>query len=331
MKKSFIFALKLLAICAIATFVLALTNQATAPVIEAAQKQKEIDAFAEVFPDLEEVRPLEDQSVLNDNILAVNEAVVGGETVGYLYTVASPNGYDGPVSFVVGAKLDGEVTGLKVIAQTETKGFGAAVAEPKYAEGMHGVTLTQPLKAEGAGGGPDVIPAISGATRTTTAMEKAMNMVVETHAALTGASVDTRPQIQEASPENLEAAFPGAKDFEPVEGAPTNDVVRVVYKASEGGKDMGYVFHAMEPDGFLGPIELLVGIKADGTIAGLSVVSMSESPEYGAAITTPEYAQSLVGKKPAEAPVAISGATFTSEAMTHAMTAIVDALAALGK
>ena len=191
MKKSVEYAVKLFVICAIATLVLAFTNNATAPVIEEAQKQKELQAFTEVFPGLEETKPVEDTSVLSDNIVAVNEAIVGGKTEGYLYSVSSPVGYDGPITFVVGAKTDGTVTGLKVINQTETTGFGAGVAKPEYAEGMHGVTLNQPLKAEGNGGQPDVMPAISGATRTTTAMEKAMNMVVEAHAKLAGSSAET--------------------------------------------------------------------------------------------------------------------------------------------
>ena len=74
----------------------------------------------------------------------------------------------------------------RIINQTETTGFGASVAKPEYAAGMQGVTLNQALKMEGAGGKPDVMPAISGATRTSTAMLKAMNMVVEAQAKLTG-------------------------------------------------------------------------------------------------------------------------------------------------
>lgn len=188
MNKSIMYAVKLFVICAVATFVLAVTNSTTAPVIEEAQKQKELQAFTEVFPGLEDTKPVEDASVLSDNIVAVNEAVIGGKTEGYLYSVSSPVGYDGPISFVVGAKMDGTVTGLKVINQTETTGFGASVAKPEYAAGMQGVTLNQPLKAEGNGGQADVMPAISGATRTTTAMEKAMNMVVEAQAKLVGSS-----------------------------------------------------------------------------------------------------------------------------------------------
>lgn len=186
MKKSVEYAVKLFVICAIATLVLAFTNNATAPIIEEAQKQKELKAFTEVFPGLEETKPVADKSVLNDNIVSVNEAIVGGKTEGYLYSVNSPVGYDGPISFVVGAKTDGTVTGMKIINQTETTGFGASVAKPEYAAGMQGVSLNQTLKMEGAGGKPDVMPAISGATRTSTAMLKAMNMVVEAQAKLTG-------------------------------------------------------------------------------------------------------------------------------------------------
>ncbi|MDD7592730.1 MAG: FMN-binding protein [Peptoniphilaceae bacterium] len=330
MKKSLILALKLFAICFVSTIVLALTNQATAPVIAEAQKQKEIAAFSAVFPELEEVRPVEDTSVLNDNITAVNEAVVGGETAGYLYSVVSPSGYDGPITFVVGATLDGTVTGLSVINQTETKGFGAAVADPPYAEGMKGVMLTGSLKAEGEEAGEGTMPAITGATRTSTAMERAMNMVVEAQAKLTGTEVDTSTPMTEVTDEQLQAAYPNAT-FEPLDGAPVDERVRAVYEATVDGAVAGHVFHVTEPEGFLGSIEFLIGVDNDGTIAGFNMIQQGESPEYGGVIAKPEYAEAMVGMALADKPGAITGATFTTEGMNKALSAVLAVQEKLGK
>lgn len=330
MKKALILALKLFAICAVSTVVLAFTNQATAPVIAEAQKQKEIDAFSAVFPELEEVRPVEDTSVLNENITAVNEALVGGEVQGYLYSVVSPSGYDGPITFVVGAQTDGTVTGLSVISQTETQGFGAAVADEPFAEGMKGTMLTGALTAEGTSGGEGVMPAISGATRTTTAMERAMNMVVEAHAALTGSDVDTSVPMSEVTEEQLQAAFPNAT-LALMDDAPTDERVRVVYEAAVDGKVSGHVFHVTEPEGFLGAIEFLIGVNDDGTIAGFVMVKQGESPEYGGVIETPEYAAELTGQALADEPGAVSGATFTTEGMHKAFAAVLAVHEELGK
>lgn len=194
MKKSFVLALKLFIICAVSTFVLTFTNSKTQPVIEKAAKEEEIKAFSAVFPGLEKVEPVEDPSLLNDNIKGINKVTVGGQEEGYIFTVDSPNGYDGPITFVLGVKNDGTVTGFQVLAHTETSGYGSKVADPEYAQGMQGVSLAAPVKMQANGGGPDLIPAISGATRTSKAMEKAMNLIVQAHASLNGNSVNSSPQ-----------------------------------------------------------------------------------------------------------------------------------------
>lgn len=331
MNKSIVFALKLLVISAVATFVLVLTNMATEPVIIEAKRQKELEAFSKVYEGLENVKPVEDQSVLNENIVSVNEAIVGGQPDGYIYTVNSPTGFDGPIQFVVGAKKDGTVTGLEVIAQSETKGFGAAVAEPEYAAGMKGVTLTQAIKAEGAGGGPDLMPAISGATRTTKAMEAAMNLVVEAQAKLTGTSVDTSVPITEVTQEQLLAAYPGAEETAAFEGGPVGDIVRAIYEAKQGGQTVGHVFHVLATDGYGGPIEYLIGVDKSGAIQGLSIVQQSETKGLGAKIDTPDYQDALKGQPVAPELGAITGATFTTKAMQSGFAAVKDAQAQLGQ
>lgn len=184
MKDSVVYALKLFAICAVASIILALTNQATAPVIAERKKQDTLNAYKAVYPEAEELKPLEDDSLLNDNIIDIQEAVVGGETVGYIFNVNSPSGYDGPVNYVVGVDKDGTVLGFQVIAQTETSGFGAQVAEPEYAERVvDGTVISGEITADEQPG-EGVIPAISGATKTTNAMIGGFNAVSESLSAL---------------------------------------------------------------------------------------------------------------------------------------------------
>lgn len=185
MNKSVQYAIRLLIICAVATLVLAFTNSQTAPVIAERQKQETIAAYQKVFPDAEDIQPVEDKSLLNKHILEIQEAKAGGQTAGYIFNVESPSGYDGPVTYVVGVTTDGAVTGFEVISQTETKGFGAAVADEEYAQAMVGSILKGEIK-RGESAGESTIPAISGATKTTNAVLGGMNEVSQALGQLSG-------------------------------------------------------------------------------------------------------------------------------------------------
>ncbi len=54
-----------------------------------------------------------------------------------------------------------------------------------------------------------------------------------------------------------------------------------VYRAREDGKPVAAVFAAIAPDGYNGRIKLLVGVNADGTLAGVRVVAHHETPGLG--------------------------------------------------
>ncbi len=57
-----------------------------------------------------------------------------------------------------------------------------------------------------------------------------------------------------------------------------------VYRARLMGRPAAAVFSVVAPDGYNGPIHLLVAIRADGTIIGVRVVSHHETPGLGDAI-----------------------------------------------
>ncbi len=54
-----------------------------------------------------------------------------------------------------------------------------------------------------------------------------------------------------------------------------------VYRARHGGKPVAAIFATVAPDGYNGSIHLLVGIRADGRIAGVRAVSHQETPGLG--------------------------------------------------
>lgn len=57
-----------------------------------------------------------------------------------------------------------------------------------------------------------------------------------------------------------------------------------VYRARWNGAPVGAALTIIAPDGFVGPIRLLVGIAADGRVLGVRVAAHSETPGIGDAI-----------------------------------------------
>ncbi|MDD7804129.1 MAG: electron transport complex subunit RsxG [Endozoicomonas sp. (ex Botrylloides leachii)] len=62
--------------------------------------------------------------------------------------------------------------------------------------------------------------------------------------------------------------------------------VRTGYVACKKGKPVAVILPTIAPDGYSGRIDLLVGIKADGTLTGVRVVSEKETPGLGDKIET---------------------------------------------
>jgi electron transport complex protein RnfG len=59
-----------------------------------------------------------------------------------------------------------------------------------------------------------------------------------------------------------------------------------VYRASKGGEAVAAIFTTVAPDGYGGPIRLLMGVYRDGSLAGVRVVAHSETPGLGDPIET---------------------------------------------
>jgi electron transport complex protein RnfG len=54
-----------------------------------------------------------------------------------------------------------------------------------------------------------------------------------------------------------------------------------VYRGRLGGKPVAAVLTPIVPDGYSGPIKLLVAVRTDGTLSGVRVVSHKETPGLG--------------------------------------------------
>ena len=100
------------------------------------------------------------------------------------------------------------------------------------------------------------------------------------------------------------------------------------YRAVKNGKFAGYCIK-VQPSGYIGKINMIVGISPDLSYSGIKIVSMSETPGLGAKTADePFYKQFSKGKKvtltvvknasePKENEInAVSGATISSKAVT---------------
>ena len=151
-------------------------------------------------------------------------------------------------------------------------------------------------------------------------------------------------QAQEAAKkEAWQAVFPEAaiEDFEPVELDEAVAEAVIAEIGSKGsvnevcvvkGGELGYVVTTTNSEGYGGDIQITVGIKADGTVNGVSILSISETAGLGMKATEPSFYEQYHGKLTdsfyvakdggnGEAIDAISGATITTRAVTNAVNA----------
>jgi electron transport complex protein RnfG len=107
-----------------------------------------------------------------------------------------------------------------------------------------------------------------------------------------------------------------------------------VYVAARAGAPVAFVFTVTAARGYNGPIELLVGIAADGRIAGVRVTSHRETPGLGDAIEAGKssWIDGFIGTRLGAPPLgdwrvrkdggafdAITGATVTPRAVVEAV------------
>ena len=111
----------------------------------------------------------------------------------------------------------------------------------------------------------------------------------------------------------------------------TNGVtIDEAYDAVAGGAHAGYVIQATSPNGYGGDITLMVGVTADGTCNGYSLLTIAETAGLGMRAKEPNFYNQFAGQQAEKFYVskdggdgqpidALSGATITSRAVTGAV------------
>lgn len=114
----------------------------------------------------------------------------------------------------------------------------------------------------------------------------------------------------------LEEIFPGANFTQDTAAvAETGDVLDLFIAEGKGK------VYKVKSNGYGGEIVFLVGFDTEDKIAGLAVVSHSETPGFGDVIETDTYRNLNVGKKGSEVLDTSSGATVSSNAVNKGIVA----------
>lgn len=148
-------------------------------------------------------------------------------------------------------------------------------------------------------------------------------------------TLDPITKAKQAKLVNALAAVLPPFDNNPVKDAAevTEDGMQItVYRASNGGDLAGYAVQTVSPTGYAGPVSLLVGFDAAGSIVDIAVLEQSETPGLGAKMAEPDnkLVVSFRGKNPAELQMAVTkdgGDIDALTASTISSRAYVDAVA----
>ena len=151
-------------------------------------------------------------------------------------------------------------------------------------------------------------------------------------------------QEAKAKQEACQEVFADAASFEAVqlatpdaaawsgEGYAQESVDEVMAALDSDGATLGYVITVTTKEGYGGDIQFAIGVRMDGTVNGISILSISETAGLGMRaeeVLKPQFANKKVEKfeytksgAVAESQIdAISGATITTNAVTNGVNA----------
>ena len=133
MKDSIKMVAALVIFASVACVALAVVYDATKPVIEANTKKKTEAAQKDLFPDADSFETITGQITSSTSVTFGEEfAAKKGDSVIGVVINASAEGFNGPVTALVGISQDGQITGVNILVNTETPGLGLNASNPVY-------------------------------------------------------------------------------------------------------------------------------------------------------------------------------------------------------
>ena len=176
-KEILVLTLKLGVICIIVAGLLAFVNSITGPVI-AANEQKVFEAsMAEVLPGAESFEKVALSFETEDAGVMLNSFYKAEN--GYVVNTTCKEGYGGDIAVMVGINPDLTINRIKIMSMSETAGLGAKAGQESFWGQYAGLKANIGVEKNN-GGSPEknTISAISGATVTSKAVTKAVNLAL---------------------------------------------------------------------------------------------------------------------------------------------------------
>lgn len=170
---------KLCVICVVVAGLLAFVNSVTEPVI-ATNEQREFEkAMTEVLPGAESFERIEEFSFTTD-LSGVTLNSFYKADCGFVVSTTCNEGYGGDINVMVGVNNDFTVNRIKIMSMSETAGLGAKAGEEEF-WGQYGGLKSEIGVVKNNGGSPEdnTVSAISGATVTSKAVTKAVNLALD--------------------------------------------------------------------------------------------------------------------------------------------------------
>ena len=166
----------LLAICIIIPLALSLTNRITKDKIAELDEKNSSETMASL---IKADKFTEEEFKDGENEFTYNLALKDGEIVGYIFKTAE-KGYGGDVSVMTAVNGDGTVKSVAVLdVSNETPGLGQNAAKESFYSQYEGKKSGISLHKNGADSAKNEVNAVTGATITSTAVNKAVNQALE--------------------------------------------------------------------------------------------------------------------------------------------------------
>ena len=144
----------------------------------------------------------------------------------------------------------------------------------------------------------------------------------------------TADKIEDLQNEKAKASM---MEVLPAENYEEMSVEKEGIKAAYRADDLGYVVR-VTANGFGGAIDMVVGVNADGTVSGVSIISHAETASLGAECTREEWRSQFAGlsghlavSKDGGGIDALTGATVTSRAVTDGVNLALEFVEEVGK
>ncbi len=169
-------------IAGIMAIVVAFVNNITEPVIAEKNEQKTSAALYEVLPEADDFVAVNYPISIADDV-KIEGVFRATNDSGYCVKVV-PNGYGGDIEMIVGFDKAGAVVGVKIVSMSETSGIGTKIDSPEFIQNFLGRT-TQ-VKGDKTVTDKNTVQIISGATKSSNAFIKGMNVAIDIASQLAG-------------------------------------------------------------------------------------------------------------------------------------------------